>query len=164
MGPRPIKRPVFFHEHFLNEMSAAAQENVSYFAMMLDNAAKLSFDEIVLIFQDLLKFVENDNNIFVVLIRDPSRRFKHSSSARSILTFLLNPKLSSGFPSSLRVIVGTRLLKRLFPVLGSFSTEVLIEDVMAFAKAVTKPGSSSVGQRSTYADTVRFGGSLAITL
>src|SRR5439155_19678790 len=87
-----------------------------------------------------------------------------SSSAVSTFTFLLNPKLISGLPSSLTVNDGTRLLNNVLLVCSSFWVEVLMERAIPLARTLTKLDSSSVGQRSTYAARASFLGSLEITL
>ena len=150
MTTRAVERSRAIHEHFFDQMLPAPEKEVGDFTVVLDDAPKFFFHPITAVFEDLLKFVEHDDDITTLFRRNLRGSLQDFVQGRNETGYFRDiPKLTAGFPSSSSVTLGARLLKRFFPVSKSFSTEELVDWVMALASAVTKVASLSVGQRST---------------
>src|SRR5437868_14853258 len=72
-----VKRPISIEHHFLNQMFAAAEEQITHSAMVLNHATQLPLHVVAAIFENLLKFIEYDDHAGAALRRDSYRRFQN---------------------------------------------------------------------------------------
>ena len=70
MTTRAVERPRAIHEHFFDQMLPAPEKDVGNLTVVLNNAPKFFLHPITPVFEDLLKFVEHDDDITMVLRRD----------------------------------------------------------------------------------------------
>ena len=149
MTTRAVERSRAIHEHFFDQMLPAPEKEVGDFTVVLDDAPKFFFHSITAVFEDLLKFVEHDDDITMVLGRN----------LRGSLQDFVQGRNETGVPGYSEVNRRPSFLverharrqtaEEVFPGFQELPTEELIDWVMALASAVTKVASLSVGQRST---------------
>src|SRR5438552_11305655 len=77
MAARPVQRPVSIQNHFLNQVFAAAKKEVADSAMILNHASQLSLHVVAAVFEDLLKFIEDDHDVRSALRGDFGRRLEN---------------------------------------------------------------------------------------
>ncbi|MHB8521603.1 MAG: hypothetical protein ACYDH9_12710 [Limisphaerales bacterium] len=58
VSARPIQRAIAVQHHLLNQMFAAAQEEIAYLPMILNHAPQLPLHVVAVIFEDLLKLIK----------------------------------------------------------------------------------------------------------